>query len=207
MNCINHPEQASIANCDVCQRPFCQNCLTKSTSGYTCRECIAKSAVSKRGEGNSTNLSSPGVAFGLGLIPGVGALCNGEYLKAFVHVMIFGFLISISNSPGLGSFESLFVLLTVAFYFFMPLEAYHTAKRKLLESQGISVAGPERDSRKESLWTGVILTFMGGILFLNNVVHGFIEQAFRFWPTVLIGFGIVKILGHLKKSRTRGIGI
>jgi len=135
------------------------------------------------------------------MIPGVGALYNGEYLRAFVHVLTFGLLISIVNSPGLGSLEMMFTLLAVAFYSYMPIEAYHTAKRRLLESQGLLDAAQAADSKKESLWTGLVLTLMGGLLFLDNLVHGFMEQAFKFWPLALIGFGTVKVVSHFKKEK------
>ena len=150
---------------------------------------------------SSQNLCSPGTAFGLGMIPGVGALCNGEYLKAFVHVMIFGLLISIATSPGLDSLQPMFTLFAVAFYFYMPIEAFHTAKRRLLESQGLLDVIPAADRRKESLWAGLALTVMGGLLFVDNLIHGFIEQAFRFWPLALIGFGAAKVASHFKKQR------
>ena len=35
---------------------------------------------------------SPGVAFVLGLIPGVGAIYNGQYAKGLIHVFILGML-------------------------------------------------------------------------------------------------------------------
>ena len=41
---------------------------------------------------------SPGLAFLLGLIPGVGAIYNGQYAKGLVHVLILGMLISIMSS-------------------------------------------------------------------------------------------------------------
>jgi hypothetical protein len=94
----------------------------------------------------------------------------------------------------------MFTLLTVAFYFYMPLEAFHTAKRKLLESPGLLVVAQVSDPKRENLWTGLVLTLMGGLLFLNNLIHGFMEQAFRFWRA-LIGFGSVKIASHFKKER------
>ena len=200
MNCTHHAGQVSFANCVVCGRPFCQDCLAQLAEGYTCSEC--RSRKERPGKTpDSQNLCSPGTAFGLGLIPGVGALYNGEYLKAFVHVMIFGFLISLANSPNLGTFEPLFVWLTIGFYFYMPLVAYHTAKSRLLQSKGLLLANPARDPRKENLWTGVILTFLGILLFLDNFIEGFIEQALSMWPIVLIGIGSVKILGHFRKEK------
>jgi hypothetical protein len=147
------------------------------------------------------HLCSPGTALGLGIIPGVGALCNGEYLKAFVHVMVFGFLISIANTPGLDSMQPTFSLFTIAFCFYMPIEAFHAAKRRQLESQGLLQMAPAADRRRESLWVGLVLTVMGGLLFLDTVVHGFILRAFQFWPLVLIGFGTAKVASHLKKRR------
>ena len=137
----------------------------------------------------------------MGLIPGVGAICNGEYLKAVVHVLIFGFLVSLAGSSKVGSFEPLFGIMTAAFFFYMPLEAFHTAKRKLLESQGLLVVAQASNPKRENLWTGLVLTSMGGLLFLDNLIHGFMEQAFRFWPLALIGFGSVKIVSHFKKEK------
>ena len=40
---------------------------------------------------------SPGLAFGLGMIPGVGAIYNGQYAKGLVHVIIIGLMISITG--------------------------------------------------------------------------------------------------------------
>ena len=39
------------------------------------------------------NAPSPGVAMLLGFIPGVGAMYNGQFVKGFVHVIIFVMLI------------------------------------------------------------------------------------------------------------------
>jgi hypothetical protein len=114
--------------------------------------------------------------------------------------MIFGLLISIANNPGLDSLQPMFTLFAVAFYFYMPIEAFHTAKRRLLESQGLLDMAPAADRKRESLWAGVVLTLMGGLLFLDNLIHGFMEQAFRFWPLALIGFGTAKVASHFKRK-------
>ena len=41
---------------------------------------------------------SPGLAFVLGLIPGVGAIYNGQYAKGLVHVIIIGLIISMLSN-------------------------------------------------------------------------------------------------------------
>ncbi len=42
--------------------------------------------------------ASPGTAFLLGMIPGVGAIYNGQYLKGLVHIFILGLLFTGSGS-------------------------------------------------------------------------------------------------------------
>ncbi|MGH9428613.1 MAG: hypothetical protein ACRD2L_20175, partial [Terriglobia bacterium] len=137
----------------------------------------------------------------LGLIPGVGAIGNGEYLKAVVHVLIFGFLVSLAGSSKVGSFEPLFGIMTVAFFFYMPLEAYHTAKRNALRAAGLQSGDRAPNKQEENLWTGVILTVMGCLLFVNEWVEGFLEGVLKFWPVVLIGFGAYKIWEHFSREQ------
>ena len=77
--------------------------------------------------------TSPGLAFLLGLIPGVGAIYNGQYVKGVIHVVILGLLISIvSNSDASGGMEPLFGMLIGVWVFYMAFEAYHTARKRQL---------------------------------------------------------------------------
>jgi len=71
--------------------------------------------------------SSPGLAALLGFIPGVGAMYNGEYTKGFIHVLIFASLIWATNHV-----NDLFGLGIAAFVLYMPIEAYQTAKAKIM---------------------------------------------------------------------------
>jgi TM2 domain-containing membrane protein YozV len=73
----------------------------------------------------STGLPSPGLAAILGVIPGVGAMYNGEFAKGFVHVVIFATLIWMANNV-----NDLFGLAIAAFVIYMPIEAYKTARAK-----------------------------------------------------------------------------
>ncbi|HEV2215084.1 MAG TPA: DUF5668 domain-containing protein, partial [Terracidiphilus sp.] len=57
----------------------------------------------------------------LGLIPGVGAMYNGQFFKALIHVVIFAVLVSLTeNYPLFGIFIGAWVL-------YQAFEAYHTA--------------------------------------------------------------------------------
>jgi serine/threonine protein kinase len=67
--------------------------------------------------------------FLLGLIPGVGALYNGDYKKAAIHVGIFIALSALSD-VATGSLGSALGWVRFAFFFYMAFDAYHTAKQK-----------------------------------------------------------------------------
>jgi hypothetical protein len=209
MNCTKHFEVEASTVCANCLQPFCSQCLVRVGERHVCTGCFSQNpSPPPRPLSPSTpkteSMCSPGTAFALGLIPGVGAICNGEYLKAFVHVLIFGFLVSLSGSSKVGSFGPLFGIMTAAFFFYMPLQAFHTAKRNTLRAAGFQVKDPTTGKQEENLWTGVILTLMGCLLFVNEWVEGFLEGALKFWPVVLIGFGAYKIREHLHKERLLG---
>jgi serine/threonine protein kinase len=68
-------------------------------------------------------------AFMLGLIPGVGALYNGEYKKAAVHVLVFGVISALRNvAPD--SLRDFFQLLRYVFIAYMAFDARHTAQKR-----------------------------------------------------------------------------
>ncbi len=68
--------------------------------------------------------------FLLGFIPGVGALYNGEYKKAAIHVAIFVLLSTIVGAVSSGSMRDTLSWVRIAFFFYMAFDAYHTAQRK-----------------------------------------------------------------------------
>jgi hypothetical protein len=58
----------------------------------------------------------------LGLIPGVGAMYNGQFFKGLIHVVIFAVLVSISEYHGI------FGIFIGAWILYQSFEAFHTAK-------------------------------------------------------------------------------
>jgi serine/threonine protein kinase len=76
----------------------------------------------------SVHPRSPRRAFWLGLIPGVGALYNGEYQKAVIHVAAFG-LISVMLSVAGSSLHSFFELLRIVFIAYMAFDARRVAEK------------------------------------------------------------------------------
>ena len=145
---------------------------------------------------------SPGLAFLLGLIPGVGAIYNGQYAKGLVHVFIFGLLISVlgesrsDTGPLLG-------MLAGGFYFYMPFEAYHTAQRRQrgLPVDEFSSIIPMK-GRAGGLPVGPLVMIAIGVLFLlNNFELLRISQVLRLWPLGLIAAGLFMLRDRMRALR------
>lgn len=141
---------------------------------------------------------SPGLAAVLGLIPGVGAIYNGQYAKGFMHLLILGMLFTIGNSvPGP---QPMIVLLTMGFWFYMAFEAYHTARRRRLglPVDEFSSIFPSRTSAQFPL-IPVLLIVFGAIILLDNLDLLDMRRILRYWPALLIALGV-----YLLAARRQG---
>ena len=132
---------------------------------------------------------SPGLAFILGLIPGVGAIYNGQYAKGLIHVVVFGTLISLANSHEVRDMTPIFVILSLVWVPYMAFEAYHTAMRR---QRGSAV--DEFSSLVPGNGSGIpvgpiLLMLFGVLLLLNNFEILRFYQIARFWPVGLIAMG------------------
>lgn len=145
--------------------------------------------------------ASPGLAFILGFIPGVGAIYNGQYAKGLVHVVVFGLLVSILSS-GTGGLEPLFGMLLAAWFFYMAFEAYHTAKKRQIGEpvDEFSSIFPLNRGSGSSV-TGVLLIALGVLFLLLNFDVIRLYQVVRFWPVALIILGAYMLYARLGGGR------
>jgi Domain of unknown function (DUF5668) len=190
MNCYQHPDVAAVAFCRTCGKPLCQACQRPVQGTIVCEEHAPQQAMTPVSSPVNSDIS-PGLAFVLGLIPGVGAIYNGQYAKGVVHVVIFGLLISIVSSGTLHGFEPLFGLLIAIWYFYMPFEAYHTARRRQMGQvvDEFSSIFPMR-TRHRGLPVGPIVLIALGVIFLLNTMNVLqFEDIVRWWPVALIVLG------------------
>jgi len=143
------------------------------------------------------------LAFLLGLIPGVGAIYNGQYVKGLIHVVILGILIGIVHSgDAAAGLEPLFGMLIAAWIFYMAFEAYHTAKKRRLGQpvEELSSFMPQRVHARpvHAFPVGPAVLIVIGVLFLlNNLDILRIRYLFRYWPVVLIALGVYKLYERL----------
>ena len=135
MNCANHPNVAAIAYCRTCGKALCGNCTRNVRGVIYCEQCIAErlgevqppaAAVPPGVQAGvplaQDRLPSPGLAAVLGFIPGVGAMYNGQFMKGFIHVMVFVCLIWMADH-----FGPIMVPVFFAYFFYLVFDAYKTA--------------------------------------------------------------------------------
>src|SRR5260370_4962007 len=146
MNCMNQPDVPAVAYCRTCGKAFCEACQRTAQGTVYCQEHLPASAAAGSPDawpytGAYTAPrptpppladpgASPGLAFLLGLIPGVGAIYNGQYVKGLIHVIVLGVLISIvSNGDRPGGLEPPFRMIIGGGGFNMGAEAFSTPKK------------------------------------------------------------------------------
>jgi hypothetical protein len=171
---------------------FCGNCgksLTAETrhairGALYCEDCLALGLSRPHTDSAAAN---PTLAAILGFVPGLGAVYNGEYMKGLMHVVLFGLIIAgIDRSNA----EEFFVPLLIAFIFYMPIEAFRTAKARSLGQKPASMFG----KTVEGLPAGpIILIGVGMLLLLEKVIPRLLERIFDYWPIVLIVIGIAML--------------
>jgi TM2 domain-containing membrane protein YozV len=124
MDCVNHPGVSATAFCQNCGKALCANCVRTAPGGQVlCEPCFA--AWQTYQQPFTPNLAggpNPAAAAVLGLIPGVGAMYNGQFFKGLIHVVIFAVLVSMAHISGI------FGIFIPAWIIYQAFEAFHTAR-------------------------------------------------------------------------------
>jgi hypothetical protein len=144
---------------------------------------------------------SPGLAFGLGFIPGVGAIYNGQYAKGLVHVAVIGLLISILNADIPEHLEPMVALMLVAFWAYMPFEAYHTARSRQMGHPVDEFSSLAPIGSSQFPVAAVLLIGMGTVLLLDNLGILELRRMLRYWPLLLIGAGLYMLYNRFSGSK------
>ena len=181
------------AYCRACGKPLTEDTVRIALGTVYCEEHLPRQAQAPASSPyTAPNLPNPGVspglAFLLGLIPGVGAIYNGQYAKGLVHVLILGMLISINSSDSAGELGPLFGLITAVFWFYMAFEAYHTARKRLageIVDEFSSLVQVNSNAGGFPVLP-VALISLGVVFLLNNLGVLRLRYIMQFWPVILI---------------------
>jgi Domain of unknown function (DUF5668)/B-box zinc finger len=206
MKCAAHPDVEATGFCRNCGKPMCPACVRPVRDVLYCEECLAKVvglppvATPSTLEGSVPSglpaplpppppgSGTPVLAFILGLIPGLGAIYNGEYNKALLHIVIFaGIILGITLDLG-GGAQAVLICALVIFPFYMAIDAVRTVKAR---QTGDNYQDPLENWTKQRGLGPILLIALGALFLLRN--FGFFD-IFRlrelFFPIVLIGLGV-----------------
>jgi hypothetical protein len=137
--------------------------------------------------------ASPGLALVLGFIPGLGAVYNGEYMKALLHVVIFAGLVT-ADATGRG--QPFFGLMTAAFIVYMVVDSYRVANARRL---GQATAAAPTATWMNDKTVGPIILIVLGVLFLLDQHFDVWDRIGEYWPVILIVLGALMLWKRMER--------
>jgi hypothetical protein len=208
MKCAVHPDVEASGYCRNCGKPMCPACVRTVRDVLYCEDCLAKvvglapAPAAVPPEGSGAPVLPPGVvpavpapakgapvlAFILGLIPGLGAIYNGEYNKALLHIVIFaGLILGLNLNLGDGA-EAVLICGIAIFPFYMAIDAVRTLKSR---QTGENYQDPLENWTKQKAIGPILLIGLGGLFLLNNFgVFEMYRVRELIFPLILIGIGL-----------------
>jgi hypothetical protein len=227
MKCAVHPEVDATGFCRNCGKALCGICARPVREVLYCEDCLA-SGMGMPAPASQPPASNPyaqpgyvppaipvpppairssnsgAVAFMLGLFPGLGAVYNGEYNKALLHLVIFTALIlGLVEAANTDDFSAgvvvVLALLLAGFVFYMAFDAMRVSQAK---SAGEPINDPLNDFSKNLPLGPIILIGIGALLLLSNfrVFEFFHLSLGRLWPLILIAAGAVMFRNRTGRS-------
>src|SRR5947209_10773784 len=170
MNCAVHSQNQAVAFCRTCGKALCEDCKRDVMGAIYCEPCIAARLQGQPSVAAGAvapppmpqpvvaapGTPSPTIAALCGLIPGVGAMYNGQFMKAFAHVVIFILLIFASDH-----ISSLFGMGIAFWVFYMAFEAYKTAEARRLGLPAPDPLGLDKMFGLQESQTPAAATYVG----------------------------------------------
>jgi hypothetical protein len=201
MKCAVHSEVDATGYCRNCGKALCPECTREVRGALYCEACLANMvSTSVTGAPPASTAAHPGIALALGFIPGLGAVYNGEYVKALIHVLIFGGLVAAQSSDVSGSYHAFLGIALACFYLYMPIEAYRVAKAR--QEGGTPPVFPEQltSSASRRPVGAIILVAVGIFLLLANLDLLQWDWLGKVWPLGLIALGVWLLADRMRRS-------
>ena len=137
------------------------------------------------------------------IFPGLGTLYNRQVMKGLMFMIIFAGLVTLQTT---GEGQPFAALLLAGFWFYQLIDAVMTAKtinRKTLDGDYVEETVDEFPEivKSGSIFWGIILMAVGGILLLANFDIISYRTIFDFWPVVVIVIGIKLVLDYIANNK------
>jgi hypothetical protein len=183
MKCSYHPTADSQEYCGTCSRALCAECSHQIKGKIYCQDCLVRGAEwAAAVKDFRIPTDAPKRAAALSLIPGMGAVYNGEYQKAITQFAVFAALSIMGDSVhgvfGFGAF---------VFLVFTMFDSYRTAECKLRTRIEKPFNEPASGKDQTVAAWGILLIGLGLIFLLKNFIH--FDFISKLWPLVFIGLG------------------
>ncbi|MBZ5494839.1 MAG: DUF5668 domain-containing protein [Acidobacteriia bacterium] len=193
MKCAYHPAVESQEFCSTCSRALCAECSHQIKGKVYCQDCLVRGAEWAAAVKDLRIPSdAPKRAAALSLIPGMGAVYNGDYQKAITQFAVFAALTIMGDN-----FSGVFGFGAFVFLIYTMFDSYRIAEARLrarMEQKPV----PESPGKDKTVaaW-GILLIGMGMLFLLKNFIHyPFLN---RLWPLVFIGLGAYFVYRSLRE--------
>jgi cell wall-active antibiotic response 4TMS protein YvqF/B-box zinc finger protein len=224
MNCAVHQDAEAVGYCRNCGKPMCPQCVRPVRDVLYCEDCLARltgmpatapppvasyvppmaaeaapMVPVEPGVLAPARAGNPAVAFILGFFPGLGAVYNGEFNKALIHIVVFAaMIVGLSSGLDAGPEVALSLLLS-GFVIYMAFDAMRTAQAR---RTGTTTVDPLESWSKNRPIGPIILIAVGGLLLLNNFDwFPFWRFSRMLWPLILIGVGLLMFRNRMERRQ------
>ncbi len=137
------------------------------------------------------------------IFPGLGTLYNRQVMKGVMFMVIFAGLVTLQTTDEGQPFSA---LLLAGFWFYQLIDAVMTAKtinRRTLDGNYVEETVDEFPElvKSGSIFWGIVLMAVGGILLLSNFDIINYGTLFDLWPLVVIVIGIKLVMDYMTKNK------
>jgi len=199
MKCAVHAEADATGFCRNCGKALCPQCTHELRGALYCEQCSAGIVAPQPAATVPPPTDSrPAIAAVLGVIPGLGAVYNGQYVKALIHVVVFASLIAAVAADIPSSFLAFVIVSFIAFCCYMPVDAYRVAKA---HSAGEATPPDLLQGAGRKPIGAVVLIGLGVLILLAN--FGLLERDWfaKAWPIGLVVLGGWLLFDRLKEQK------
>jgi hypothetical protein len=199
MKCAVHTEADATGFCRNCGKALCPACTREVSGMLYCEACLA-SLIAHPAIAGAPSGANPGLAAAIGIIPGLGAVYNGQYMKALIHVLVFAAFIGLLSGNHPDPIVASAGCLLAAFIVYMMVDAYRVAKAKVNGQVPPDISGmPTGKAVGPFILIGLGLVFLlenFGLLNLDRLID-------VWWPLILIGAGALLAWRHMGSNANR----